>query len=255
MRRRARPGNRPGAGAATPMAPIGRVEHGSARRARLGDSPGASPAELVYPARVDVLDLVVRIDRALLDGVVAMRTGAVTPVMELASAWWVKSLAIPALGVGAEVAGRRRGLPPTLPLAAVALAGASLASSALKDVFDRARPSVADPTVIALIGLPGDASFPSGHATSAFAAAGVVMALHPALRAPALALAALVALSRVYLGVHHPVDVLAGALLGAAIAAVVVLTARRLPGAPAPAPLRQPRARARMRRWRSTPST
>jgi undecaprenyl-diphosphatase len=204
---------------------------------------------------VDVLDLVVRIDRALLDGVVAMRAGAVTPVMELASAWWVKSLAIPALGVGAEVARRRRALPPTMPLAAVALAGASLASSGLKDVFDRARPSVADPTVIALIGLPGDASFPSGHATSAFAAAGVVMALHPALRAPALALAALVALSRVYLGVHHPVDVLAGALLGAAIAAVVVLAARRLPGAPARAPLRRSPARARMRRWRSTPST
>lgn len=172
-------------------------------------------------------DLLGAVDRGLLDAVAAVRTGVLTAFMTLLSAWWVKSLAIPALGVAAELRRAPRRLPPTLVLAAVALLAASPASSALKAVVDRARPPL-DGAATALVALPGDASLPSGHATSAFAAAGVVALLHPRLRAPALVLAALVALSRVYLGVHFPSDVAAGALLGLALAAVVVLGARRL---------------------------
>ena len=57
--------------------------------------------------------------------------------------------------------------------------------------FDRARPPLADPGFDALTSLPASTSMPSGHAPAALAAAGVVAAMHPRLRIPALAAAAL----------------------------------------------------------------
>ena len=69
--------------------------------------------------------------------------------------------------------------------------------------------------------MPASSSFPSGHSAAAFAfATGVGRTLPPA-GVPLRALAALVAYSRVHTGVHYPGDVVAAALLGAAIAQVV----------------------------------
>lgn len=216
-------------------------------------SPGPSTRALDYPAAVGALaDAILAVDRAVLDRVVAGRAPALTPVMRLASRQWVKSVAIPALGVAADLARSRRGVPPTLALAAVSHTAATLTTRRLKRAVARARPSVADPAVIALVGLPRGASFPSDHAATAFATAGVVAALHPALRAPALGLAATVALSRVYLGVHHPVDVVAGAALGAAVAAGVVAGGGRIARGRL---LRAPRRPARMPPWTSAPWT
>jgi undecaprenyl-diphosphatase len=64
---------------------------------------------------------------------------------------------------------------------------------------------------------PATFSFPSGHAATSFAAAIAIGALAPRLRAPVLGAAALMALTRPYLGVHYPSDVLAGAALGGAL--------------------------------------
>jgi membrane-associated phospholipid phosphatase len=79
--------------------------------------------------------------------------------------------------------------------------------------------------------LPETASFPSGHSTTAFAAAAAAAAAiavaRPALRPWALVLAAIVALSRLYLGMHYLGDVVPGALLGSAIGVGFVLLARR----------------------------
>lgn len=86
----------------------------------------------------------------------------------------------------------------------------------LKPLFDRGRPFAINPAVTLLVPPPLDASFPSGHTAASFAAVFALKASGSALWKPALGLAAAIALSRLYLYVHWPSDVLGGALLGAA---------------------------------------
>ncbi|MDP9285952.1 MAG: phosphatase PAP2 family protein [Actinomycetota bacterium] len=62
-------------------------------------------------------------------------------------------------------------------------------------------------------------SFPAGHAATAFAGAVVLSVVAPRLAPAFLGLAVLIAISRVYVGVHYPTDVLAGAVLGALVGA------------------------------------
>ena len=76
--------------------------------------------------------------------------------------------------------------------------------------------------------IPGNPSFPSGHSATAFAAATALAIMCPRLRPAVLVIAAAVALSRVYLRVHFPLDVIAGGLIGAALGALCGLVALRL---------------------------
>jgi membrane-associated phospholipid phosphatase len=64
---------------------------------------------------------------------------------------------------------------------------------------------------------PGTYSFPSAHAVTSFTGATAIGALVPAARKPLLVAAALMAVTRPYLGVHYPADVVAGSLIGRAI--------------------------------------
>ncbi len=81
---------------------------------------------------------------------------------------------------------------------------------------------------IPMITKPKDFSFPSGHTTASFAVALVMLRMLPKkFGIPAVVLAALVAFSRLYLGVHYPTDVLAGfviALVGSTLSVWIVRT-------------------------------
>ena len=87
----------------------------------------------------------------------------------------------------------------------------------LKPLVGRIRPFAVNTAVELLVKAPLDASFPSGHTAASFAAVFALKAARSPLWKPALAVAVVIAFSRLYLYVHWPSDVLAGALLGAAV--------------------------------------
>jgi undecaprenyl-diphosphatase len=160
------------------------------------------------------------------EAVIQLRTGPLTAVLALASAAWVKG---PLFVLAAVIrdATQRRLLPVYALTTLVAFVLTSVVTNALKDVFERERPPYGEDAVEPLVAIPTSESFPSGHSSTSFAAAVALGILVPKLRWPALALAAVVAFSRVYLGVHYALDVLAGALLGAAFGLAVARAAQR----------------------------
>ncbi|WP_249357818.1 phosphatase PAP2 family protein [Nocardia cyriacigeorgica] len=107
---------------------------------------------------------------------------------------------------------------------AVGAVGAHAASIVIKRVVRRPRPN--DPSVQVNVSTPSKLSFPSSHATST-AAAAVLLGRLTGLPLPAVLVPPMV-LSRVVLGVHYPSDVLAGSALGAASAAALLGTEKRL---------------------------
>jgi undecaprenyl-diphosphatase len=127
------------------------------------------------------------------------------------------------LVVGAALALTRR-----IPARAFGQLGASLLLSWLlverliKPAVGRGRPFIHD-SAFAVIGpSPHGPSFPSGHAAVAFAGAYVLSQVAPRGRSVWWSLAALIAYSRVYLGVHYPIDVVFGAMTGLACAGAVM---------------------------------
>ena len=85
----------------------------------------------------------------------------------------------------------------------------------IKPIVARPRPYDAFPYLTSLVGPKEDFSFPSGHTAAAFACTFVMLKLMPKkYSVPALILAILIALSRVYVGVHYPSDVIGGFFIG-----------------------------------------
>lgn len=92
----------------------------------------------------------------------------------------------------------------------------------LKELIDRTRPYEVFDKVQRLIEKQRDPSFPSGHSASSFAAAMCIYLNAPKKYGiPILLLALLMALSRLYVGVHYPGDVVTGAIVGSLMAWLV----------------------------------
>ena len=112
-------------------------------------------------------------------------------------------------------------------LVLVAVGAADLVSvRVIKPAVERDRPCHSLASVRAPLGCGSGKSFPSAHASDTAAAATVVAWAAPAVTPVALVIVALVGVSRVYLGVHYPSDVVAGWVLGAAIASALIVIAR-----------------------------
>lgn len=88
----------------------------------------------------------------------------------------------------------------------------------LKNAVARIRPYDMNSQIEILVNKLSDYSFPSGHTLASFEAASVLLIRNRRLGIPAIVLATLIAFSRLYLYVHYPTDVLAGAVLGIIIA-------------------------------------
>lgn len=93
-------------------------------------------------------------------------------------------------------------------------------NSVIKHIVQRERPFTQDPTLIPLL-TESSYSFPSGHASSSFLAATIISYYFPKFRVVLFILAAIIAFSRVYVGVHYLTDVLAGAIEGVVIGLIV----------------------------------
>jgi undecaprenyl-diphosphatase len=115
----------------------------------------------------------------------------------------------------------RRATPFVLVL--LADAAADGLATLLKIVAGTHRPSGAAP----LIAMPHSDSFPSGHTATSFACATVLAALVPRAAPAFYVLALAIGYSRVYVGVHWPLDVVGGAVLGVATALLLLAIARR----------------------------
>jgi undecaprenyl-diphosphatase len=123
-----------------------------------------------------------------------------------------------AIGLGGVLVDRRRA--PHWKRAMTGIVVTQVTNYAVKTVFRRRRPAVEE--LPALVKVPTSLSFPSSHSSSSFAAARGYSRLVPGRSGRALyGAATLMALSRVYLGVHYPSDIAVGAGLGLTIGSVM----------------------------------
>ncbi len=150
-----------------------------------------------------------------LNGFVAARDAVEDPTTAFVQ--WSEAVFVALVVAVFLLGGRRgaRGAVAALAAAALALAVGQLVSR----IWGEPRPFVAHPRLVhPLVPHGSDASFPSDHATTAFAIATAIWLRWRLAGAIALVLAGALAVGRVAVGVHYPGDVVAGAALGSAAA-------------------------------------
>lgn len=99
----------------------------------------------------------------------------------------------------------------------------------VKNLVARPRPFIVDSSYMLLIAAPASFSFPSGHALSSFLAATVITrAPSPVVEGATWVMAVAIAFSRLYLFVHFPTDVLAGAIIGTLAGLLGVYVSNRI---------------------------
>ena len=176
------------------------------------------------------LDAILQFDRSILlwiqDNV---RADLLTPVMKAIThltgmgVWILLALALLLL--------RRTRRLGVLCMASMAI-GLIITNLIIKNWAARVRPYEIIQGLECIVAKQWDYSFPSGHATNALACAWVLFRRAPKKwGVPALALAILIALSRLYVGVHYPTDVLAGAAIGICSACLAMWLVPKLEGA------------------------
>jgi len=179
-----------------------------------------------------VLDEVERLDV----GAYAAVARTPTPTLDVAMARLSRAadyskISLAAAGLLMVAGGRRGRRAAALGLASVGVT-ATVVNVVVKPLGSRRRPDrVAQDVPIARhVPMPISTSFPSGHSAAAFAFATGVGHVMPAAGLPLRAVAALVAYSRVHTGVHYPGDVVAGSLIGGALAQITSVAIDRRAG-------------------------
>jgi len=125
--------------------------------------------------------------------------------------------------------GWKKGIFVTL-LAIVAFTIADASANILKHFFERQRPCQVIEGVRLLVGCTKSFSLPSNHAANAFTIAVIFCYFFRWTALPVLSIAILVAFSRIYVGVHYPSDVIAGAIWGSLIAWISIFLYRYVIG-------------------------
>lgn len=109
-----------------------------------------------------------------------------------------------------------------IAMALAMVLGLIVGNGILKLFIGRTRPYDVNTAIEIIIAKPIDFSFPSGHTLSSFAAASALFSYHKRVGIIAIVYAGLMGLSRIYLYVHYPSDVLVGSLLGILLAFAAV---------------------------------
>ena len=181
------------------------------------------------PRRPTWIEDVERLDLAIYAAIARSPTPALDVAMSrLSLAADYSRLSLTSAGLLVVTGGRTGRRAAAQGLASLAVT-ATVVNLAVKPLARRRRPDrlAGDVPLARHVRMPSSRSFPSGHSAAAFAFATGVGQVSPTAAVPLRALAALVAYSRVHTGVHYPADVLAGALIGTALAQLTTGTLGR----------------------------
>ena len=175
-----------------------------------------------------MFDALNQMELPLLDAIQSVKCGFLDTVMPLISAFADHGIGLIAVALLLIIfrKTRKTGLMCGMSL----IIGLVLVNLIMKPIFDRVRPYDVNEAMRALllIAPPDDGSFPSGHTLASFEVATVLMMRDKRFGIPALVLAVLIAFSRLYLYVHYPTDVLAGAVLGVLFGVLGVVIVDRI---------------------------
>ena len=150
-----------------------------------------------------------------------LRVDAITPVVKLITHLGDKGLfwIVLTLALMAWRKTRRTGIVCAISM----VIGLLVTNLVIKNWVGRIRPYEVIDGLVCLVNPEKDFSFPSGHTTNSLACAVVLFRLMPKkYGVPALVLAILIALSRLYVGVHYPTDVIGGAIIGVCSALLAI---------------------------------
>ena len=149
-------------------------------------------------------------------------TDVLMPFLTDLTSTWFGRILVGGVWLLLIVRGGKPGRAAAIILVPVIAVSDQLSSNLLKGIFLRPRPCHTVDGVAAvegvrlLVGCGGGMSFPSSHAVNHFAAATWLRGYYPKAAPYLFAYASIIALSRVFVGVHYPADLLGGALIGAA---------------------------------------